>query len=81
MRPVIVVTLWIISVTCFAFDRYTGHGGPIKGLAYSASQRLVVSTSFDYTAVVWATNPIRELKRLVAHDAAVNAATFSPDGN
>jgi cytochrome c len=81
VRPVIVVTLWIISVTCFAFDRYTGHGGPIKGLAYSASQRLVVSTSFDYTAVVWATNPIRELKRLVAHDAAVNAATFSPDGN
>ena len=63
-----------------AFDRYIAHGGPIKGLAYSEKLGLLVSTSFDYTAVVWDSGSMEEVKQLIGHNAAVNTATFSPDG-
>ena len=66
--------------TTSAFDRYTAHGGPIKGLAYSEKLGLLVSTSFDYTAVVWDSGSMKELKQLIGHNAAVNSAAFSPDG-
>ncbi|MGB2024677.1 MAG: WD40 repeat domain-containing protein, partial [Litorivicinaceae bacterium] len=66
--------------TTSAFDRYTAHGGPIKGLAYSEKLGLLVSTSFDYTAVVWDSGSMKELKQLIGHNAAVNTAAFSPDG-
>lgn len=63
-----------------AFDRFTAHGGPVKGIAYSEALGLTVTTSFDYTAVVWQTESMTELRQLIAHDAAVNAAAFSPNG-
>jgi cytochrome c len=66
--------------TTSAFDRYTAHGGPIKGLVYSEKLGLLVSTSFDYTAVVWDSGSMKELKQLIGHNAAVNTAAFSPDG-
>ena len=72
--------LFMLSVNSYGFDRYTAHGGPIKGLAYSADLGLMVSTSFDYTAVIWDAGTMQELKQLIGHDAAVNAAAFSPDG-
>ena len=66
-----------IVAKSMAFDRYTAHGGPIKGLAHSTELNLLVSTSFDYTAVVWDTESMTELKQLIGHNAAVNTATFS----
>lgn len=81
MRPVSLFVLMVaLATSAFGFDRYTAHGGPVKGLAFSPDQTLLVSTSFDYTAVVWNTSEMTELKQLVGHDAAVNAAAFSPDG-
>jgi cytochrome c len=81
MRIVFVsFVVFLLSAKSFGFDRYTAHGGPIKGLAYSAELELVVSTSFDYTAVIWDAGTMQELKQLIGHDAAVNAAAFSPDG-
>ena len=70
----------LVATQSLAFDRYTAHGGPIKGLAHSSELNLLVSTSFDYTAVVWDTESMTELKQLIGHNAAVNTATFSPDG-
>lgn len=81
MRPVSLLILIIsLANSTYGFDRYTAHGGPVKGLAFSPDQALLVSTSFDYTAVVWDTSDMTELKQLVGHTAAVNAASFSPDG-
>lgn len=79
-RAVCACLLLNLSLNAAAFDRFTAHGGPIKGLAYSSALNLAVSASFDYTAVVWQAPDMRELHRLVAHNAAVNAAAFSPDG-
>ena len=83
MRIVILCLALIATLplnTTSAFDRYTAHGGPIKGLVYSEKLGLLVSTSFDYTAVVWDSGSMEEVKQLIGHNAAVNTATFSPDG-
>ncbi len=83
MRIVILCLALIAALplnTTSAFDRYTAHGGPIKGLTYSEKLGLLVSTSFDYTAVVWDSGSMKELKQLIGHNAAVNSAAFSPDG-
>lgn len=63
-----------------AFERYTAHGGPVKGLALSSDGRWLASTSFDYTAVLWSLPDFSERRVLIGHEAAVNAAAFSPDG-
>jgi cytochrome c len=63
-----------------AFERHTAHGGPVKGLALSPDGRWLVSTSFDYTAVLWSVRDFSEKRTLIGHEAAVNAAAFSPDG-
>lgn len=63
-----------------AFQRHTAHGGPVKGLALSPDGRWLVSTSFDYSAVLWSAGDFSEIRTLIGHEAAVNAAAFSPDG-
>ena len=63
-----------------AFEQHTAHGGPVKGLALSPDGRWLVSTSFDYTAVLWSVKDFSERRTLIGHEAAVNAAAFSPDG-
>ncbi len=62
------------------FEQLTAHGGPVKGLALSPDGRWMVSTSFDYTAVLWSARDLSEVRKLHGHQAAVNAAAFSPDG-
>jgi cytochrome c len=68
------------SQSASAFEQHTAHGGPVKGLAVSPDGRWMVSTSFDYTAVLWSVRDFSEVRTLVGHQAAVNAAAFSPDG-
>ena len=42
---------------------------------------MLVSASFDYSAVIWQAPDIVERNVLYAHEAAVNTARFSPDGS
>lgn len=82
---------WLISVIIagfifiigshgsFAMQTYTAHGGPVKGLAIAPDDSAIVTTSFDYTVVVWSTNKIVPQATLYGHEAAVNVAAFSPD--
>ena len=77
------IALWLIAWfngPVAAFEHHTAHGGPVKGLAISPDGRWLVSTSFDYTAVLWSLDGFTERATLVGHDAAVNSAAFSPDG-
>ena len=64
-----------------AFDRYTAHGGPVRGLALSPDGFTLVTASFDYSAVVWRAKGLEEQTTLLGHEAAVNTAAFSNDGN
>lgn len=62
-----------------ALEQHTAHGGPVKGLALSPNGEWLVSTSFDYSAVLWSAAELKEVRRMIGHEAAVNAAAFSPD--
>ena len=57
-----------------------GHGGPVRALALSANGALVISGSFDQSAILWALEPGRALAVLRIHDGAVNAVAALPDG-
>ena len=63
-----------------AIETYTSHGGPVKGLDLSPDGSLMVSASFDYSAVLWSIPAYEEKAYLIGHDAALNVARFSPDG-
>ena len=65
----------------FALEQYTAHGGPVKHLTLSPDGGLMVSSSFDYSAVVWSLPELAGTATLIGHDAAVNVALFSPDGD
>ena len=84
VRPRLTAVLLVLgslyAASAAAFEHYTAHGGPVKGLALSPDGRWLVSTSFDYTAVLWSVPDFSERRTLVGHEAAVNAAAFSPDG-
>jgi len=69
-----------LTTSVSAFERHTAHGGPVKGLAISPDERWLVSTSFDYTAVLWSLRDFSKKQTLIGHEAAVNTAAFSPDG-
>ena len=80
-RTVILMMLTsILTASVSAFEQFTAHGGPVKSLALSPDGRWLVSTSFDYTAVLWSVPDFSERRTLIGHEAAVNAAAFSPDG-
>ena len=72
---------WVPFEKVVAFDRYTAHGGPVRDLTLSPDGKMLVSASFDYSAVIWQAPDIVERKVLYAHEAAVNTARFSPDGS
>jgi cytochrome c len=76
----ILLCLAVVAAPVHAFDRYTAHGGPVRDLTISPDGSMLVSASFDYSAVVWTAPQITEKSTLYAHEAAVNTARFSPDG-
>lgn len=64
----------------FALNHFTAQRGPRRKLAYASQHDLLVSTSFDYTAVLLDAATMREVGQLVAHDAPVTSSSLSPDG-
>ncbi|MBD1546702.1 cytochrome C [Labrenzia aggregata] len=72
-----------VMLSCKAFagwpERLAGHGGPVKSVSLDPSGKRLLSTSFDYSAIVW-TLPEGEgeptLERLIGHNAAVNDGRF-----
>ena len=61
-----------------AQEKIVGHGGPVKGLTISETGFLV-STSFDYSSIIWSIDQMKEVITLNDHIAAVNVAEFSPN--
>jgi cytochrome c len=57
---------------------FVGHGGPVKGLALTSDGALLVSTSFDYSVIVWRLEDGAALDVLHGHDAAVNDVVVLP---
>ena len=57
LKDIIIIKLIMVSFlllikTSHSIEQYTAHGGPVKGLAVSASNNLMASASFDYSVVI-----------------------------
>ena len=61
-------------------ERLGGHGGPVKGIAFAPAGDRMATASFDYSVVLRAWPSGSEQAVLIGHEAAVNAAAFTPDG-
>ena len=86
LKDIIIIKLIMVSFlllikTSHSIEQYTAHGGPVKGLAVSASNNLMASASFDYSVVICDLTPIKEKLTLIGHDAAVNTVKFSPNND
>ena len=77
----ILMPFFLLINNTFAIEKFTAHGGPVKGLAVSKNNKYLASASFDYSVVIWNLNPIKENNTLIGHDASVNTVKFSPSNN
>ena len=57
-----------------------GHGGPIRALAVSPDGKTALTGGFDYSVILWDLDNGRPLRRMVGHDAAVDAVGYLPGG-
>ena len=56
--PQIMIILTIMN-KLYAIEYYTAHGGPVKGLTLSPNGEYMVSSSFDYSSVIWDTKNLK----------------------
>ncbi len=75
----ILLLIYLFPKTVFSQEKMSGHGGPVKGLTISPDGLKLVSTSFDYSSLIWSLEDMSQLNSLTDHNAAVNKAKFSPD--
>jgi eukaryotic-like serine/threonine-protein kinase len=59
---------------------FTGHTGPVTGVAFSPGGRLLATASQDRTARVWEVRTGREVWTLQEHAGPLTGLAFSPDG-
>ncbi len=57
-----------------------GHGGPVRALAVSADGKILMSGSFDTSAIRWSLERSAAEDVLRFHDGAVNAVVLLKDG-
>jgi WD40 repeat protein len=57
-----------------------GHGGPVKGVAFSPSGKTLASGSADKSVKLWAVQGGKDSCTLRGHNDEVLAVAFSPDG-
>jgi cytochrome c len=79
---------WLAGVTAVmavfaaaaAHAQLRGHGGPVRALAVSPDGKLVISGSFDTSAIRWSLERNAAEQVLRFHDGAVNAVAYLGDG-
>jgi tricorn protease-like protein len=57
-----------------------GHTNVVFSLAFSPNSKLLVSGSYDFSAIIWDVASHALLHRLQGHTAELYAVTFTPDG-
>jgi cytochrome c len=63
-----------------AWPQLHGHGGPVRALAVSDDGNLLLSGSFDSSAILWSLRGDTAVEVLRVHESAVNAVAFLGDG-
>ncbi len=85
MRALSFATLFAFTLLCAPVSaqpqgELRGHGGPVRALSIAADGRVVISGSFDSSAIVWSLDRGAALAVLRAHAGSVNAVLALPDG-
>jgi WD40 repeat protein len=57
-----------------------GHNGPVHGLAFSPSSRLLATAGEDRCVRLWRSSDWTEAAQPLDHRAGVASLAFSPDG-
>jgi len=63
-----------------AIAQLRGHGGPVRAVSVSANGKVVLSGSFDSSAIRWSLERNAAVQVLRFHEGAVNAVAIIPDG-
>ncbi len=63
-------------------EKLKGHGGPVKSIELDGDDRLALSSSFDYSIILWDLSEKKgKIKhRMLGHKAGVNDVAFVPNG-
>src|SRR5262249_7975927 len=77
---VVMIGMLTIAVATIARAQLRGHGGPVRALAISPDGTLVISGSFDTSAIRWSLERNAAVEVLRFHEGAVNAVAYLPDG-
>ena len=66
----------------FLPEKLKGHGGPVKSIELDGEDRLALSSSFDYSIILWDLSEKKgKIKhRMLGHNAGVNDVAFVPNG-
>ncbi|UHC15971.1 hypothetical protein LRS73_26410 [Methylobacterium currus] len=80
LAALLAALLGLLAGTARAEAPMRGHGGPVRALAVTADGQRALSGSFDASAILWSVEDGTALRVLRAHDGAVNAVAFLPDG-
>ncbi|TWT29590.1 Serine/threonine-protein kinase PknD [Posidoniimonas corsicana] len=62
------------------YVRLSGHRGPVRGVAFSADGKYLLSGSYDNSLRLWDVDQNQTLKTLRGHGSGVRACAFAPDG-
>src|SRR6266446_2610437 len=73
------VASWLAAIGA-ANAQLRGHGGPVRALAVSADGKILMSGSFDTSAIRWSLARSAAEDVLRFHDGAVNAVVLLKDG-
>lgn len=62
-------------------ERLQGHGGPVRSVALDGEDARALTTSFDYSVILWTFEPGagHVVHRMIGHEAAANDASFVGD--
>lgn len=60
-------------------ERLQGHGGPVRSVVLDRDDGRALTTSFDYSVILWAfeAGEGRVVHRMIGHEAAANDAAFA----
>lgn len=76
----ILAVLVVAAALSTARAEVPAHGGPIRGIAISADGTRALTAGFDYSVIEWDIASVRPVRRLIGHNAAVNAVAYLPGG-
>jgi cytochrome c len=75
----VLVASWLLAIGT-AHAQLRGHGGPVRALAVSPDGQILMSGSFDTSAIRWSLARSAAEEVLRFHDGAVNAVVLLKDG-